>query len=55
MLRREGTHLVMTHAGHLNVNLSIPNHKEVRKGTLKSLIAVAGLTDKPYRQFYDDV
>ncbi len=54
VVRRAGTHIVMTHPAHPNVNLSIPAHKEVRRGTLKSLVASAGLTDKQYRIFYED-
>lgn len=53
ILRRDGNHLVMTHAAHLGVTLSIPNHKEVRRGTLKAIVAAAGLTDKQYRQSFD--
>lgn len=29
---------------HSNVTLSIPDHKEVAKGTLRSLIRAAGIT-----------
>jgi predicted RNA binding protein YcfA (HicA-like mRNA interferase family) len=54
-LRREATHLVMTHSAHPGVHLSIPNHKEVRRGTLKQLVHDAGLTDKQYRVFYDEM
>jgi len=53
ILRRDGNHLVMTHPNHFGVNLSIPNHKEVRKNTLKALVAAAGITDKAYRVFFD--
>jgi predicted RNA binding protein YcfA (HicA-like mRNA interferase family) len=54
-LRREATHLVMTHSAHPGVHLSIPNHKEVRRGTLKQLVHDADLTDKQYRVFYDEM
>ncbi|MFL6531034.1 MAG: type II toxin-antitoxin system HicA family toxin [Chthoniobacterales bacterium] len=40
---RPGTHIVMTKSGSF-VTLSIPNHKEVARGTLRSLIRSAGLT-----------
>jgi hypothetical protein len=33
----------MTRSGHI-ATLSIPNHQEVARGTLRSLIAKAGLT-----------
>ncbi len=41
--RQRGSHIIMTKKGHI-ATLSIPNHKEVARGTLRSLIARAGLT-----------
>jgi predicted RNA binding protein YcfA (HicA-like mRNA interferase family) len=41
--RQRGSHIIMVKAGQ-NVTLSIPDHKEVAKGTLRSLIRSAGLT-----------
>jgi predicted RNA binding protein YcfA (HicA-like mRNA interferase family) len=41
--RQRGSHIVMIKEGHI-ATLSIPNHKEVAKGTLRSLIRSAGLT-----------
>jgi predicted RNA binding protein YcfA (HicA-like mRNA interferase family) len=41
--RQRGSHIIMTKAGEI-VTLSIPNHKEVAKGTLRSLIRSANLT-----------
>lgn len=41
--RQKGSHIIMTKAGK-NVTLSIPNHKKVAKGTLRSLIRSASLT-----------
>jgi predicted RNA binding protein YcfA (HicA-like mRNA interferase family) len=41
--RQSGSHIIMTKEGEL-VTLSIPNHKEVAKGTLRSLIRAANLT-----------
>lgn len=41
--RRHGSHIVMTKEGHI-ATLSIPDHPEVARGTLRSLIAKAGLT-----------
>jgi predicted RNA binding protein YcfA (HicA-like mRNA interferase family) len=38
-----GSHLVMSKPG-LRVNLSIPQHKELSIGTLRSLIRHAGMT-----------
>ncbi len=41
--RQRGSHIIMTKE-HENVTLSIPNHREVAKGTLRSLIRSANLT-----------
>ena len=41
--RQRGSHMIMVKEGK-NVTLSIPDHKEVAKGTLRSLIRAAGIT-----------
>jgi predicted RNA binding protein YcfA (HicA-like mRNA interferase family) len=41
--RQRGSHIILTKAGHI-ATLSVPNHPEVARGTLRSLIAKAGLT-----------
>ncbi len=41
--RRRGSHIVMIKEGEI-ATLSIPDHKEVAKGTLRSLIRAANLT-----------
>lgn len=43
VVRQRGSHIIMVREGHI-ATLSIPNHKEVAKGTLRSLIRSAGLT-----------
>ncbi len=43
VVRQKGSHIIMTMPGHI-ATLSIPNHAEVARGTLRSLIARAGLT-----------
>ena len=40
--RQRSSHIVMTKEGEI-ATLSVPNHKEVAKGTLRSLIRSAGL------------
>ncbi len=40
---RPGAHIVMTKAGS-SVTLSVPNHKEVARGTRRALIRSAGVT-----------
>ena len=41
--RQRGSHIVMTKPGHI-ATLSIPDHLEVARGTLRTLISKAGLT-----------
>lgn len=41
--RQKGSHIILTKAGDI-ATLSVPDHKEVAKGTLRSLIRSAGLT-----------
>ncbi len=40
---RGGNHIILIKEGH-TATLSIPNHKEVARGTLRSLIRSAGIT-----------
>ena len=47
--RQRGSHIILIKAGE-NVTVSVPDHKEVAKGTLRSLIRSAGLT---VQQFID--
>ena len=41
--RQSGSHIIMTKQGEITT-LSIPDHREVAKGTLRSLIRAANLT-----------
>jgi predicted RNA binding protein YcfA (HicA-like mRNA interferase family) len=41
--RQKGSHIILTKPGHF-ATLSVPRHPEVARGTLRSLIAKAGLT-----------
>lgn len=41
--RRRGSHIVMTKEGEM-ATLSVPNHKEIAKGTMRSLIRSSRLT-----------
>ncbi|MGZ8174817.1 MULTISPECIES: type II toxin-antitoxin system HicA family toxin [Methylobacter] len=41
--RQSGSHIIMVKEGE-TITLSIPDHREVAKGTLRSLIRMAGLT-----------
>jgi len=41
--RRRGSHIILVKEGHI-ATLSVPDHKEVAKGTMRSLIRSAGIT-----------
>jgi predicted RNA binding protein YcfA (HicA-like mRNA interferase family) len=41
--RQKGSHIILTKDGHV-ATLSIPNHSEVARGTLRSLLARAGIS-----------
>jgi len=43
MVRQRGSHMVLVREGS-EVTLSVPDHREVARGTLRSLIRSAGLT-----------
>lgn len=43
VVRQRGSHIILTKEGH-PATLSVPNHSEVARGTLRSLIAKAGIT-----------
>jgi predicted RNA binding protein YcfA (HicA-like mRNA interferase family) len=40
---QKGSHIIMSKQGHL-YTLSVPNHPEIARGTLRTLISKAGLT-----------
>ena len=42
MVRQRGSHMIMTKPGETAV-LSVPNHRELKRGTLRGLIRKAGL------------
>jgi len=52
VLRNKGSHLVLTKPGS-RYNLSVPNHREIKEGTLRSLICKAGLTVKEFIELLD--
>ena len=43
VVRQRGSHIIMVKDGHI-ATLSIPDHKEVARGTLRRLINVAKIT-----------
>ena len=47
--RGRGSHIILTKPGHI-ATLSVPNHPQVARGTLRSLIAKAGLTVEEFQE-----
>lgn len=52
VVRQRGSHIIMVKEGHI-ATLSIPNHSEVARGTLRSLISKAGLTVDEFLKVVD--
>ena len=48
-VKRWSNHVIMTKPGSI-VSLSIPNHREIAKGTLRKLIRLASLTVDDFTQ-----
>jgi predicted RNA binding protein YcfA (HicA-like mRNA interferase family) len=44
VVRQRGSHIILVKEGRI-ATLSVPNHKEVARGTLRSLIRSAGITE----------
>lgn len=47
MMRQRGSHMILCKDGHM-ATLSVPDHKEIAKGTLRSLIRTSGLTTEGF-------
>jgi predicted RNA binding protein YcfA (HicA-like mRNA interferase family) len=47
--RQRGSHIIMVKEGEI-ATLSIPDHKEVARGTLRSLIRSAGISVETFSQ-----
>ena len=41
--RQRGSHIILTKPGH-TASLSVPDHREVARGTLRSLLRAAGIS-----------
>jgi predicted RNA binding protein YcfA (HicA-like mRNA interferase family) len=51
-VRQKGSHMIMVKPGHI-ASLSIPDHKEIAKGTLRSLIRSSGLSVEEFVELLD--
>jgi len=49
VVRQRGSHIILVKENH-NATLSVPDHEEVAKGTLRSLIRAAGITVEEFNQ-----
>ncbi len=45
--RQRGSHIILVKAGHM-ASLSVPDHREVARGTLRSLLRSAGIEAKEF-------
>lgn len=45
--RHRGSHIILTKPGHI-ATLSVPKHREVARGTLRSLIKKAGISPEEF-------
>ena len=52
-MKREGNHITMTKPGCV-ATLSIPNHKQVKRGTLQKLIRAAEVAEAAYLDAFND-
>jgi predicted RNA binding protein YcfA (HicA-like mRNA interferase family) len=48
-IARPGSHIIMVKPG-ARATLSVPDHKEIARGTLRSLVRAAGLTVEEFVQ-----
>lgn len=51
-VRQRGSHMILVKPGHI-ASLSVPDHKELAKGTLRALIRAAGLTIEQFLALLD--
>jgi predicted RNA binding protein YcfA (HicA-like mRNA interferase family) len=47
IVRQRGSHMILTREGS-KVTLSVPNHKTIARGALRSIIRLAGLTPEEF-------
>jgi len=50
--RQRGSHIILIKPGHI-ATLSVPDHKEVARGTLRALIRLADLTGERFARNID--
>lgn len=50
--RQRGSHMILIRSGR-NVTLSVPDHREIARGTLRSLIRASGMTVEEFVSLLD--
>lgn len=45
-----GSHMILRHVGPPHRRLTVPNHKELAKGTLRAILREAGLTMSEFQE-----
>jgi predicted RNA binding protein YcfA (HicA-like mRNA interferase family) len=51
--RQKGSHIVLRHADPPFRRITVPDHKEVAKGTLRAILRAAGLTTEEFLQLVE--
>jgi len=52
VMRQKGSHIIMVKTGEI-ITLSIPNHKEIAVGTLRSLLRSANISLDIYTDYFN--
>ena len=50
-----GSHLILRNISAPYRRLTVPNHKEIAKGTLRSIIRDSGLTLQEFQELFDEM
>ena len=53
-IRSVGNHIILTKGG-VSLHLSIPNHREVDRALVHSELRKAGISDKIFREVFDEL
>ena len=53
VVRRKGSHIILTKTGSI-ATLSVPDHPQVARGTLRSLVARAGIAVEDFMKALDE-
>jgi len=48
--RQSGSHIILRHTAEPHRRLTVPDHREIAKGTLRGLIRASGLSVEQFRE-----